>query len=260
MNIKKMLVVALSVMVFYSCSSDGNEKPGFGTIRISAVADDDAIVVSKGSLGLTNLPMTGDFSLAVTSTNGFSQNWSKISAYDASTKYSTGLYRATVSYGDISIEGFDSPYFTGYKDFYIDNGSTTDVTVQASIGNAAVAIVCTENFENYFPQREFTLVTAAHNTTIRFEQDEMRCAFIDPYKFTVSGSVVTQTGEVRAVAATEFTDIEARTLYKIKYDVNSGQVGGAKLVISFNDQVIDTQDIEIELNDRAGRTGTNNEN
>ena len=83
---------------------------------------------------------------------------------------------------------------------------------------------CTDNFKNYFPDYEFALATAAGNS-IPFVKGESRRAFIAPATFTVTGTAKTQTGTEVPISKT-FNGISAKTLYKVLFDVNSGNIGG----------------------------------
>ena len=110
-----------------------------------------------------------------------------------------------------------------------------------------VTIDCTDNFKNYFPDYEFALATAAGNS-IPFVKGESRRAFIAPATFTVTGTAKTQTGTEVPISKT-FNGISAKTLYKVLFDVNSGNIGGATITISFNDQPVAEIPIDIELNE-----------
>jgi hypothetical protein len=46
-----------------------------------------------------------------------------------------------------------------------------------------------------------------------------------------------------------FSNIVAKTLYTVKFDVNSGAVGSATVTISFNDEPVAEIPVDIELND-----------
>ena len=110
-----------------------------------------------------------------------------------------------------------------------------------------IQVACTDAFKNYFTGYSFALTTAA-GTEIPFVAGETRRAFIDPYTFTVTGSATTQTGSTVKIEKS-FSGIVAKTLYTVKFDVNSGNVGGATVTISFNDEPVAEIPVDIELND-----------
>jgi hypothetical protein len=230
-------------------SGCSKEKVGYGTASFDAAADESVAVETKStaSLGLTKLPSASDFKLAVTGDN-YSQSYARLSAYDATTKYAVGSYSATVTYGDVSVEAFDTPCFKATSAFSIMDKQNTAVALKATIQNAVVFITYTDAFKKYFSDYTFTLKTSTFNTELAFAKGETRKAFISPAAFSVSGKVTTQTGEVKSVPSTTFSDIAAATYYKITYDVNGGAVGSATITVTIDDSIADTITLTIDLN------------
>jgi hypothetical protein len=184
---------------------------------------------------------------AITDATGVIGEWNSIAEYDVTTLYNVGNYSATATYGSTAVEAFETPCFIGTKEFAIINDQTTTVKITASVANAVVQVACTDAFKNYFTGYSFALTTAA-GTEIPFVAGETRRAFIDPYTFTVTGSATTQTGSTVKIEKS-FSGIVAKTLYTVKFDVNSGNVGGATVTISFNDEPVAEIPVDIELND-----------
>lgn len=242
----RLSALLLALLSVAGCSTEKTSEQGRGTLAVSLAADDSTIDLSRASLGLT-LPAAGDFALTVSNSAGIVGEWDKLSQYDATKTYDTGNYTASVAYGSTAVEAFETPCFAGSKDFVILNDQTTSVTVPATIANAVVRIACTDNFAAYFPEYSFTLATA-RGTSIPFVQGETRRAFIDPYDFTVTGTALTQTGASVNIEKS-FTGIAAKTLYTVRFDVNSGNVGGATVTITFNDQPVAEIPVDIELNE-----------
>ena len=47
----------------------------------------------------------------------------------------------------------------------------------------------------------------------------------------------------------EVSDVKPRTFYNVRLDVNGGEVGAAKIVVSFDDSVAD-ENVEIEIDEQ----------
>ncbi len=242
----RLSALLLAVLAVTGCSTENKMEQGRGSIVVSLAADDSTIDMSRASLGLT-APAAGDFALTVSNAAGVVGEWPKLSQYDTATTYDAGNYTASVSYGSTSVEAFETPCFAGQKEFAIIGGETTSVSIRASIANAVVRVACTDNFASYFPEYSFTLNTA-RGTALSFPRGETRRAFIDPYDFTISGTAKTQTGASVNIEKS-FTGINPKTLYTVRFDVNSGNVGGATVTITFNDQPVAEIPVDIELND-----------
>jgi len=243
----KMTTVLLgTALLLAGCSAEKAKQGTTGTMAVRVETEDSAIEISRASLGLT-LPSSDEFSLTVSNSSGEVGTWSTLASYDESTPYEAGSYTAQVTYGSTATEAFETPCFTGSKAFNIVAEQLTQVSIPASIANAVVTIDCTDNFKNYFPDYEFALATTAGNS-IPFVKGESRRAFIAPATFTVTGTAKTQTGTEVPISKT-FNGISAKTLYKVLFDVNSGNIGGATITISFNDQPVAEIPIDIELNE-----------
>lgn len=243
---KTLALLFAATLTMVGCSENGLES-GHGRMSVALSTDDSAIDLTRGSLGLT-APAAADFALTISDATGeVLSEWTSIADYDEATLYNVGNYSAKATYGKTSVEAFETPCFEGTKEFAIINDQTTAVKITAYVANAVVKIECTDAFKNYFTDYSFTLTTAA-GTEIPFVAGESRRAFIDPYTFSVEGSATTQTGSTVKISKS-FTNIAAKTLYTVKFDVNSGNVGDATVTITFNDEPVAEIPIDIELND-----------
>ena len=156
--------------------------------------------------------------------------------------------------GDIAEEGYDKATFVGIANFSVEARKNPDVQITATIANALVKVEVTENFKNYFVGGyELKLTTAAGNEFDVTKQTEP--IFIAPASFTIGGTATKQPNqsdaEGTAVTLPEYKkeNAAARTLYTVKFDVENA--GGATLTITLNDTLVESIDIEQELNDNA---------
>lgn len=166
-----------------------------------------------------------------------------------------GFYKATVTAGDINEEGYDKPAFVGVcEEFQIKPGENTEVRVMATIANALVIVEVTDAFNQYFEGgHSFNVVTANGNTfeNVTSVENAAKPLFVAPTSFEVSGTATKQVNQSGAAAPTvsmsqSFNNLAARTLYRVKMDVeNAGQ---ATLKITLNDKLVEERTIEEELN------------
>ena len=77
-----------------------------------------------------------------------------------------------------------------------------------------------------------------------FPKGESRAAFMDAYKFTVSGEMTNQNG-VKSNFTKEYTNLSEACCYTLSFDVNS--VGCSSITISFDDttETVDLGNIDL---------------
>jgi len=232
-----LLTAALAALALASCQ----KTEGYGRLDFSLKEGDVADVTTKGSVSdYATLPSEGDFTLTIKS--GTTTSWTGLmSAYDPTTQFKTGNYTAEVTYGNPEDEGYDKPYFFGTTDFSIIGGQSTPVTIPVSLGNSIVKIVTTTAFDNYYTAKSFKITTGA-GTVI---DNVSGPVFMDAYKFTLTGSLTTQGGGTKTIAAQTW-NVEAATCYSVKFDVTN--TGSTTVSISFDNTVQEVSFTE-ELND-----------
>ncbi len=225
-------------------SGDGNTASGF--VKFAVSGTDEIALVTKGNLSdYTTLPSSSDFQIVVKNSDGAPMYEGTVSGWDASTPLTAGNYSVTATYGTEGEEGFGKPYFTGNTNFAVNGGQTTSVSVPAKLGNSLVRIECSESFKNYFPAYTFTVKTGS-GTEIAFPKGETRAAFVEAYKFTLSGSFTSQGGTEKNFSK-DYNTIEANTCYTVKFDASN--IGGLKVTVTFDDTVETVDCGDWELND-----------
>lgn len=248
MKFYRNLICAAALLTTVSCSvkisGEGSADTGF----VSFVVDNDGDIalVTKSSLSdFTTLPSASDFAIVVKNSDAQTVYEGTVKNWDSSKPLQAGNYNVTATYGEEGAEGFDKPYFTGATGFAVNGGQKTSVSVPAKLGNSLVKIECSESFRNYFTDYSFTLKTGS-GTEIAFPKDETRAAFIEAYKFTLSGSFTSQGGAEKTFTK-DYNSIEANTCYTIKFDASN--IGGLKVTITFDDTVTTVDCGDVELND-----------
>ncbi len=249
MKIYRILGCATAVaLATVSCSTkiSGSGDAATGFVNFTVEAPDEIALVTKASLSdYTALPASSDFRLVVKNSDGAPMYEGTVSGWDSSKPLMAGNYSVSASYGEEGVEGFDKPYFTGSAQFAVQGGQSTPVSVPVRLGNALVKIECGDRFRNYFTDWTFK-VTTGTGTVISFPKDEKRAAFIDAYKFSISGNLTSQGGTVKTFAK-DYNTLEANTLYTLKFDASN--IGGVTVTVTFDDKVETVELGDVELND-----------
>lgn len=252
---KKFFTIAsLAALMLSACSKDEvrSEQQGKGQVTISCVTS-DVVDETRANVSCTT-PEADDFALTIDGVNSdYSAQYTSIAEFHEDNYLRYGSYKATVVAGDLANEGYDKPTFVGSQEFVVEARKAVEVEVTAYIANALVMVETTEAFNSYFVGgRTLKLTTAAGNEFDVTNQSEP--LFIAPTTFTISGTAIkqpAQSGAEGSVVALEYEseEVNAQTLYTVKFDVESA--GSATLNITLNDELVESIDIEQELNDNA---------
>lgn len=254
---KKFFAIAsLLALTLSACSDDvaQSEQKGEGRVTIGCVAATN-VVDTRANVNCTT-PAAEDFALKIEGVgHTYSANYATIAEFNDGDNYlHLGSYKATVVAGDIADEGYDKATFIGSEEFSVEARKNTDVQITATIANALVKVEVTDAFEAYFAGgHTLKLTTAAGNEFDVTEQTEP--IFIAPDSFTIGGTAIKQPnqsgveGTVVTLPVYTMENAAAQTLYTVKFDVENA--GGATLTITLNDTLVESIDIEQELNDNA---------
>lgn len=240
----KTIIGALAVFAAVSCAK--TQQDGCGRIRFEVAGDYNVTDVTRSNVSdYTALPSPADFNIDVLDASSSTVWTGKISEWDSATVLPAGSYSVKASYGALEDEGFDKPYFYGSQTFTVTGGATASVSIPVALGNTVVLVSCTENFRKYYSDYTFTLSRNGAEI-VTFVKDDTRAAFVDGYRFTVSGAIVGPTGKTYSFSS-DYQTMKEATAYTFVFDASN--VGGATITISFNDTV-ETIDLgDIELND-----------
>lgn len=210
--------------------------------------------VTRANVSCTT-PAAEDFNLTIEGVDyDYRGEFATIAEFNENNYLHFGNYKATVAAGNIAEEGYDKAAFQGSAEFTVAARKEVNVKVTANIVNALVKVETTEAFNNYFTGgHTFELETAAGNKFDVSAQSEP--LFIAPAAFTVNGTAVKQANQSGAEGATitlpeyKMEMAEAQTFYTVKFDVKDA--GRATLEITLNETLVESIDIEQELNDNA---------
>lgn len=244
-------LVALSMVACTNEESKGevNEK---GSVNFDISVKSDVEVTTRVSC---TTPEVGDFKLKIEGvSHTYAEDYETIAEFNEENHLYGGTYKATVTAGDVAEEGYDKATFVGVKEFVVEARQKTEVEITAYIANTLVKVETTEAFNNYFVGgHSLELTTNRGNKFDVTAQAEP--LFIEPKTFVINGTAVKQANQSGAEGATitlpeyKMENPQAQTYYTIKFDVKDA--GRATLEITINDDVVESIDIEQELNDNA---------
>lgn len=255
MNCKQLFLIGICGMLLTACSAeDRDTTAGTGQITPVLTADYSVPLATDPAVLTTTLsqPDTKDFAVAILNEDGsLFRSWDSFSDFPANMDFPLGSFVFKATYGDMDKEGFDEPYFEGSEPFQVFDGQNTDIAVTCTLANAKVSLEYTEAFQNYFSDFATTLKTSNNNSII-FSKEETREAYVKPGQLTLQMSLVKPDGSSMSFSPEIFI-AQACTHYKIKFDVNDGQVGDAELSITFDET---TQETPITINLADGSFST----
>lgn len=237
----KSIMFAMTLLAAFSCNKV--QVVGSGQVSFDVQSNQDVFEVTRSNVSdYTALPSKGDFTISVLDASAASVYSGPLSGWDATTQLPSGNYSVKASYGSLEDEGFDKPYFYGSANFAVTGGNTVTVSVPVSLGNTIVKVSCTENFSNYYKDYTFRIVRSTA-VLATFVKGETKAAFVDGYRFTIEGELVSETGT--KTFSKEYTNLNEATAYTFQFD--AANVGGSAITVSFNDTVetIELGDVEI---------------
>lgn len=242
MKTLKLLIGLAIAMMMASCTKSVTD----GSVNFVISAQHDLADVTKSNVSdYAALPDPDDFILTISDASGASVWAGNAASWDPATKLKSGDYTVTASYGNIEDEGFGKPCFEGTQTFTVKTDETSHVNISATLANTVIRITCSENLKNYYKDYSFKL--GRNNADIvTFAKDETRAAFVDGYKITVSGTLVTETGAEKTFSR-DYTGLASATAYNMVFDVAG--VGNGTVTISFNNTVETVELGDVELND-----------
>ena len=253
---KKFFAFAsLLALTLSACSDDvaQSEQKGEGRVTIGCVAATN-VVDTRANVNCTT-PAAEDFALKIEGVgHTYTAEYAAIAEFNEDNYLHLGSYKATVVAGDIAEEGYDKATFVGSANFTVEARKNTEVEITAKIANTLVKVEVTDGFKTYFAGgHALKLTTAAGNEFDVTEQTEP--IFIAPASFKIGGTAIKQPNqsgvEGKVITLPNYVpeSVAAQTLYIVKFDVENA--GGATLTITLNDTLVESIDIEQELNDNA---------
>lgn len=240
----------LPIAAIYASCSDENpwgKDTGQGFISPRLQASAEVKGYSSTRSGDIEVPEASQFALKLEKSDGsYAKSWTSFTNFDTNATFKIGTYTMAASYGDIDDEGIGRPYFYGAAQFEIKENQTTDVSITASLANSMVSLIYTDAFKTYFSDWNGTLHSEG-GAYITLPKEETRPIYVKPGNVSILLAITKQNGNAATFQPADFKALP-RHHYRITFDVNGGEVGEGKLVITF-DETIEKEEVEIDLSD-----------
>lgn len=227
-------------------------------IHLSAKAELESDIAETRSVTQEIVPPDASlFQIRLSSADGsYVKTWSSIEEFEKEENFSIGTYSVEAFYGSASSQGIVEDSEKGYEHAYyyavdesvaIESDITTAVKLEAKLANSIVLIEYTEAFKKYFKDWETILKTEG---AYQIPLGNKEClTYIKSGKVNLTIKAELQNGNLVRMTPASF-EAEPQHLYKIRYNVNNGQIGETdKLQIIFNDDLDNENNIEIDLTD-----------
>ena len=170
-------LIALASFIALVMASCTNETPAGDANAKGSVVFDLAIQTevddTRSNINCTT-PAVEAFKLTIEGVNHtYKKEYATIAQFNENDNYlHIGTYRATVTAGDITIEGYDVPTFIGSAEFSVSARENTEVEITATIANTLVKVETTDAFNNYFVGgAKFELTTNGGNKFLTEDQE-----------------------------------------------------------------------------------------
>lgn len=252
-----LLLALLPVLGLSGCSDD---NPWSGADDMGGIAlnlESDARLMRHSTRADdTSCPIVPDanaFGIRLSkSDKSYEKEWSSLEGFNKEEGFPIGDYTIEAVYGDMNIQGFERPCFKGVNTLHVSPGTTTPVSVTATLANAMVTMRYTDEFLATFSSYSAAIQTPNHaSDLVVFPQGESRSAFIDPSGDGNTELIMTLPdglGGTISVRPAKFK-AEPRKNYLITVNI-TGDIdkGDAALAVAFEENV-NAETVTISLGD-----------
>ena len=245
---KKILFVIALAVVATACHTKDSGDVEFGKINISASTRSDvseANTTSKTVLDEALVPSTRDLKVEIEG-SGTTQTWETYAEFEQAVSegltFPSAPHTITLSYGEKGVEGWSMPYFEGKSVVEVPTyGLSVDAEILVALANSIITIETTEQFDGYFPTSSFKI-----NGT-DWDPSKKEMLFMNTGEVSVICNAKRTTG---ADATFESKlQLKASTRHKVVFDLSTA--GKAIVNITFDDEIVETIELEFELNENA---------
>ena len=245
---KKILFAIALAIVAVACHTKEGDEVQFGKITINTSTRSDvseANTTGKTVLDEALVPSTKDLKVEIEG-NGTTQTWATFSefeqALDEGLTFASGPHTITLSYGEKGVEGWSKPYFEGKSVVDVPKyGLSIEANILVALANSIITIETTEQFDGYFPTSSFKI-----NGT-DWDPSKKEMLFMNTGEVSVICNAKRTTG---ADATFESKlQLKASTRHKVVFDLSTA--GKAVVNITFDDEIVEVVELDVELNENA---------
>ena len=245
---KKILFALALAVVATACHTNDSVEGAFGKISISAATRgevSESNTSSKLVLDEALVPSAKDLKVEIEG-NGATQTWATLTEFEQALSegltFASAPYSITLSHGEKGVEGWSKPYFEGSTTVDVPMyGLSVEADILVALANSIITIETTEQFDGYFPTSSFKV----NGTDWDASKGEM--LFMNTGEVSVICNAKRTTG---ADATFESKlQLKASTRHKVIFDLSTA--GKAVVNITFDDEIVETVELEFELNENA---------
>ena len=245
---KKILFTLALAVVATACHTNESPEGAFGKISINSAARtevSEANSTSTTTLDESLVPATKDLKVEIKD-NKATQTWATFSEFEKAVNegltFASGLHTITLSYGEKGVEGWSKPYFEGSTTVDVPMyGLSVDADITVALANSIVTIETTEQFDGYFPTSSFKI------NDIDWDSSKQEMLFMNTGDVTVVCNAERVTGSKSTFESK--LPLKASTHHKVVFDLSTA--GNAVVNIIFDDKIVETIELEFELNENA---------
>ncbi len=258
---QQLTAVALTLLCaggFLSSCSDDNpwkqteEGTGHIHLQLTSAADVKQALPTLTRSQAPDVPQPAEFSIQLERTDGtWSHTYATLADFEAANEFPAGQYTIKAFFGDLSREGFHSPYYYGESQIMVHDERTTEAEITATIANTLVSINYTEAFENYFSGWSATLHTDGYGY-VEIPPFTTDVAYIAPGTTAISLQMTDYEGKSTTIQPCTLATL-ARHHYNITFNVEGGEIGVPTLKIEFDDSLTQ-EEVNVELTDELFAT------
>ena len=245
---KKILFAMAFAVVATACHTNDSVEGAFGKISINAATRgevSDSNNASKIVLDEALVPEAKDLKVEIEG-NGTTQTWATLTEFQQAVNegltFASAPHTLTLSYGEKGVEGWSKPYFEGKDVVEVPQyGLSVDANIEVALANSIIAIETTEQFDGYFPTSSFTI------NGIEWDSSKKEMLFMNVGEATITCEAVRTTGSTSTLESK--VELKASTRHKVIFDLSTA--GKAVVNITFDDEIVETIELEVELNENA---------
>lgn len=255
MRFKSYAMLLSATMLLASCAGEDpwrEEGGGKGTIVLNLTASGSLDnLTSQGRADLTadipNFPTVDQFSIRLTPVGGVPVEYKTIAEFEENMEagVKAGAYTIEAYYGDPLDQG-DKPYVYGVQNIRVNEQTVSTVDLTAKLANSLVEVTYTEAFKSYFTNYSTTLKSDKNSESVTITGVDGASKYVTPGFINVTMAATYLNGKDAHLNPKNFS-AEAAYLYRVKYDVNAGQVGNPTLSITFDDNIDEVETVEVDL-------------
>ena len=245
---KKILFAMALAVVATACHTNDSVEGAFGKISISVATRGEVSDVNDSSklvLDEALVPEAKDLKVEIEG-NGATQTWAPLTEFEQAVSegltFASAPHVVTLSYGEKGVEGWSKPYFEGKAVVEVPMYNlSVDADILVALANSIVTVETTEQFDGYFPTSSFKVNG--------FDWDPARKEML--FMNTGEVSIICNAKRTTGADATfeSKLQLKASTCHKVVFDLSTA--GKAVVNITFDNKIVETIELEFELNENA---------